>query len=69
MGYSEAWTDEQLVQVRRIFRRNGTLDEAMAIVGTSMTKHGFRKRLLTLGLRFRDAPSIYLGTSSLMRQG
>lgn len=62
------WTDQQIIAIRRVYRRNGSLQEAMAAIASPLSPQGFRRRCQKLGMRFHDAPSIHLGTSVLLQE-
>lgn len=58
------WTDNQIIAARKVYRRNGSLQEAMDAMGEKvLTKDGARNRLKRLGMTFYDMPSSHLGTS------
>jgi len=60
------WTSEQIMAARKVYRRNGSLSDAMeAMKEKTIGKGGCRKRLTALGMRFHDRPSTHLSTSKI----
>jgi hypothetical protein len=60
------WTPEQIMAARKVYRRNGSLSDAMEAIGDKfLAKGGCRKRLTALGMRFHDRPSTHLSTSKI----
>ena len=60
------WTPEQIMAARKVYRRNGSLSDAMeAMEEKFLGKGGCRKRLTALGMRFHDRPSTHLSTSKI----
>ena len=60
------WTPEQIMAARKVYRRNGSLSDAMEAIGEKfLGKGGCRKRLTALGMRFHDRPSTHLSTSKI----
>jgi len=60
------WTPEQIIAARKVYRKNGSLSDAMAAIGEKvLTKDGCRRRLINLGMKFYDMPSTHRGTSKI----
>ena len=60
------WTPQQIIAARKVYRKNGSLTEAMEAMGEKvLTKDGCRKRLACLGMKFYDMPSTHRGTSKI----
>jgi hypothetical protein len=61
-----AWTSEQIMAARKVYRKNGSLADAMGAMGERvLTKDGCRKKLTALGMKFYDMPSTHRGTSKI----
>ncbi len=46
------WTSDQIVDVRRIFRANGTIEDVIEKLQTDQSKKACRERAIKLGMRF-----------------
>lgn len=64
MNAREAWSDAQIAAIRKIYRRNGALSEAIAALGeTTLSAEAIRARLIKLGMRFYARPTAHQGNS------
>ena len=47
-----AWTPEQIAEVRKIYRANGTIEDVMNKLQTGQKRDAYRERAIALGMRF-----------------
>ena len=50
------WTPEEILKIRKVFRRGGTLLEVAEVLDHSLTPDAIRKRAIGLGMRFACVP-------------
>jgi len=46
------WTPEQIIKVRQIHRKGGTVEDVMEMLGTKLEYNAVRQRAVKLGIRF-----------------
>ena len=61
------WTPEQILKIRQIYRRGGTLDDVIQITGSVLRPNAVRKRAINLGMRFISTPRAHDGTSLMVK--
>lgn len=50
------WSPDEILKVRKIFRRGGTLLEVAEALESSLTPEAIRRRAISLGMRFACVP-------------
>lgn len=63
MGVREDWSPEQLIAARKVYRRNGTVTEALDAMGSRMAPRSAINKLRRYGMIFRSMPRMWDGTS------
>ena len=66
--FEPEWTPEQVMKVRKIYRRGGTVQEVADMLQTTLNNNAVRDRALALGMRFIRAPRNHLGTSKSVQE-
>jgi hypothetical protein len=61
------WTPEQVMRVRKIYRRGGTVQEVAEMLQTKLNNNAVRDRALALGMRFINVPRNHHGTSKMVQ--
>jgi hypothetical protein len=61
------WTSEEIITVRKIYRRGGTLQDVMEALQTPLHREGVRSRAISLGMRFTSVPRSHNGTSKMVQ--
>ena len=61
------WTSEQVMKVRQIYRRGGTVQEVADMLQTKLNSNSVRDRALALGMRFIRVPRNHHGTSKIVQ--
>ena len=61
------WTPEQVMKVRKIYRRGGTVQEVADMLQTKLNNNAVRDRALALGMRFINVPRNHHGTSKMVQ--
>jgi hypothetical protein len=46
------WTPEQVIKVRQIYRKGGTVEDVIEMLGTKLEYNAVRQRAVKLGIRF-----------------
>jgi hypothetical protein len=61
------WTPEQILKIRQIYRKGGTLDDVIKFTGSVLRPDAVRRRAINLGMRFVSAPRAHDGTSLMVK--
>ena len=61
------WTSEQVMKVRQIYRRGGTVQEVADMLQTKLHNNAVRDRAIALGMRFIRVPRNHHGTSKMVQ--
>lgn len=67
-GYKEEWTPEQLMQLRKIYRRGGSFVQAKEYLNSNLSDKYLVKKLSDMGMRFSRMNSMRDGTSVLLKE-
>jgi hypothetical protein len=65
--FEPEWTPEQVMKVRQIYRRGGTVQEVADMLQTKLHNNAVRDRAIALGMRFISAPRNHNGTSKMVQ--
>ena len=60
------WTPEQVIKVRQIHRKGGTIYDVIEMLQTKLEYEAVRKRAIKFGIRFLAIKSNHSGNSTLM---
>jgi hypothetical protein len=63
------WTPEQIVKIRQIHRKGGTVEDVMAMLGTALEYRAVRQRAAKLGIKFLAINKTHDGKSKLYLTG
>ena len=61
------WTPEEIMKVRKIYRRGGSLQEVVDVLQTPLNREAVRSRAISLGMRFIAVPRSHNGTSKMVQ--
>jgi hypothetical protein len=65
-NFEPEWTANQILKIRQIYRKGGTVEDVMSQLGTSLEYEAIRRRALKLGMRFIAVKSNRTGDSKLV---
>ncbi len=61
------WTPEEIIKVRQIYRKGGTINDVVEALQTSLNREAVRSRAISLGMRFIVVPRSHNGTSKMVQ--
>lgn len=61
------WTPEEIIKVRQIYRRGGSLYDVIEALQTTLNREAVRSRAINLGMRFTTVPRSHNGTSKTVQ--
>jgi len=63
------WTPEQIIKVRQIHRKGGTVEDVIEMLGTKLEYNAVRQRAVKLGIRFLSVKRNHNGDSKSVIYG
>jgi hypothetical protein len=63
------WTPEQIIKIRQIYRKGGTVEDVIEMLGTKLEYNAVRQRAVKLGIRFLSVKRNHNGDSKSVIYG
>lgn len=63
------WTPEQIIKMRQIYRKGGTVEDVIEMLGTKLEYNAVRQRAVKLGIRFLSVKRNHNGDSKSVIYG
>ena len=63
------WTPEQIIKIRQIHRKGGTVEDVIEMLGTKLEYNAVRQRAVKLGIRFLSVKRNHNGDSKSVIYG
>jgi hypothetical protein len=61
------WTPEEIIKVRQIYRKGGSINDVVEALQTPLHREAVRSRAISLGMRFIVVPRSHNGTSKMVQ--
>ena len=63
------WTPEQIIKIRQIYRKGGTVEDVIEMLGTKLEYNAVRQRAVKLGIKFLSVKRNHNGDSKSVIYG
>ena len=63
------WTPEQIIKIRQIYRKGGTVEDVIEMLGTKLEYNAVRQRAVKFGIRFLSVKRNHNGDSKSVIYG